>query len=179
MDKLCIIAPREQQARSPRTFTSAQTCHSRLLRMSCSMTLRDIRSWATRRTGPRPQIPSRRGLSLSPPRGASAPHLFRRQPDQDQAGSRAIRVLTSPRGQPPHRPCPVRRAVDPGCPSGVLELRAGKIGRPTAVRTFFEGRGEYWPYETPGLSPLCIAHQHLRSLFGLMHKAATKRRWKK
>jgi hypothetical protein len=59
--------------------------------------------------------------------------------------------LTSPRGQPPHRPCPVRRAVDPGFPSGVLELRAGKIGRPTAVRTFFEGRGEYWAYENSRL----------------------------
>src|SRR5215471_12162507 len=89
--------------------------------------------------------------------------FFRRQPDQDQAASLAIRVLTSLRGQPPHRPCPVRRAVDPGFPSGVLELRAGKIGRPTAVRTFFEGRGEYWPYETPGLSPLRIAHQRFRS----------------
>jgi CspA family cold shock protein len=70
------------------------------------------------------------------------PALFRRQPNQDQAAALV---------KPPHRPRPGRRVLDLAFRSGVLELRsvqpAGKIGRPTAVRTFFEGRGEYWPYE--------------------------------
>ena len=30
----------------------------------------------------------------------------------------------------------------------------GRIWRPIAVRTFFEGRGGYWPYENSGLPPV-------------------------
>jgi hypothetical protein len=38
VDKLCVICTREQKARSPRTFTSAQTCHLKLLSRPCSTT---------------------------------------------------------------------------------------------------------------------------------------------